>query len=254
MANLSDFLGGGGGFPEQRAFTASGSFTAPCTGKYLITAIGGGAAGRNDGRGGGAGGFAQKLISLAAGDVISFTVGAGGSTPGAAGGNTILTAPGVSLTANGGTTSAGGTATGGDLNVQGGHSGNVAGSGGGAVGVYGIGYGSAALNSSGGGGVGGASSSRGGGGAFGPSPVAHLGGPGLGLQASAPTFSTPFGFGRLLQPLGRGGNPEITGEAGGGGGAGGAGGLFGGGGGGGLFGGVVGVGGGGGVIIEWLAS
>ena len=58
--NLSDlFGGGGGGFPEQRAFTASGSFTAPRTGKYLITAIGGGAAGLNNGRGGGAGGFAQ---------------------------------------------------------------------------------------------------------------------------------------------------------------------------------------------------
>ena len=49
--NLSDFIGGGG-FPEQRAFTASGSFTALRTGEYLLTAIGGGAAGLNNGRGG----------------------------------------------------------------------------------------------------------------------------------------------------------------------------------------------------------
>ena len=120
--NLSDFLGSGGGFPEQRAFTTSGSFTAPRTGKYLLTAIGGGAADLNSGRGGGAGGFAQKLVSLASGDVVSFTIGAGGVSNGAAGGNTTLTAPGVSLTANGGTTTAGGTASGGDVNVQGGSS------------------------------------------------------------------------------------------------------------------------------------
>ena len=58
MSNISQFFnsggGGGGGFPEQRAFTTSGSFTAPRTGKYLLTAIGGGAAGLNSGRGGGA--------------------------------------------------------------------------------------------------------------------------------------------------------------------------------------------------------
>ena len=130
--NLSDLFGGGGGFPEQRAFTTSGSFTAPRTGKYLLTAIGGGAAGLNNGRGGGAGGFAQKLVSLAAGDLISLTIGAGGASNGASGGTTTLTAPGVSLTANGGTTASGGSASGGDINVTGGSSGNLAGTGGGA--------------------------------------------------------------------------------------------------------------------------
>ena len=42
--NLSDFLGSGG-FLEQRIFISSGSFTAPVSGKYLLTAIGGGGAG-----------------------------------------------------------------------------------------------------------------------------------------------------------------------------------------------------------------
>ena len=96
---ISSLIGGsrGGGFPEQRAFTTSGSFVAPRIGKYLLTAIGGGAAGTDGGRGGGAGGFAQKLVSLAAGNVITYTVGAGGASNGAAGGNTTLTAPGVWL-------------------------------------------------------------------------------------------------------------------------------------------------------------
>ena len=53
MSSISQFFNSGGGFPEQRAFTASGSFTAPRTGKYLLTAIGGGAAGLINGRGGG---------------------------------------------------------------------------------------------------------------------------------------------------------------------------------------------------------
>ena len=102
------------------------------------------------GFGGGAGGFAQKLVSLAAGNVISFTIGAGGASNGASGGTTVLTAPGVSLTANGGTTASGGSASGGDINVTGGSSGNAVATGGGAVGVYGVGYGSTATTGGGG--------------------------------------------------------------------------------------------------------
>ena len=78
---ISSLIGGGGNSvlstPVQIARTISGSFTAPKTGKYLITAIGGGGSGSSE-RGGGAGGMAQTLVSLSAGDVISFVVGAGG--------------------------------------------------------------------------------------------------------------------------------------------------------------------------------
>ena len=255
---ISSLIGGssGGGFPEQRAFTTSGSFVAPRTGKYLLTAIGGGAAGTNGGRGGGAGGFAQKLVSLSAGDVIIYTVGAGGVLNGAAGGNTTITAPGVSFAANGGTATAGGTASGGDVNVQGGSSGNVVASGGGAVGVYGVGYESAASEGSGGAGVGSASTGST------PGNALALGG----------GYSFDF-FGRILCPAGSGGNMKPgsggigsgVGEAGGmfsGGGGGGAqyspqyagaGGMFGGGGGGSALG-LGGAGGKGGVIIEWVTS
>jgi hypothetical protein len=88
-------------------------------GKYLVTAIGGGGSGgsgTNLCRGGGAGGLAQSICALKAGDVISFTVGAGGAyvagapVPGNAGGTTTVTIPGyTTLTSNGG---AGGAASG----------------------------------------------------------------------------------------------------------------------------------------------
>lgn len=245
MSNFSDFFGGGsGGIPQQRSFITSGTFTAPVTGKYLLTAIGGGAAGTSEGRGGGAGGFAQKPVTLAAGDVITFSVGAGGASSGATGGTTTLTAPGVSLSAGGGTSTAGGSATGGSLNTTGGVSGNSNGSGGGAVGVYGVGYGSAASMNSGGGGVGEASTTNPGGGAL-----------GKGYKLAGPAF----GAGRLLQPLGEIGGDGVVGaegrpgglfSGGGGGRSGGAGGVFGGGGGGSVqF--NEGPGGVGGVFIEW---
>ena len=86
MSLLSQFISSGGsGFLEQRVITKTGSFTAPVNGKYLITAIGSGAGGTNSGRGGGAGGFAQKLISLTAGTTITCVVGSAGAANGGSG-------------------------------------------------------------------------------------------------------------------------------------------------------------------------
>src|SRR5574343_1125365 len=108
MSSISQFFGGiGGGFYQQVAVTASGSFTCPVAGQYLVTAIGGGAGGTSSGRGGCAGGIAQSLVTLSASDVITYTIGAGGAVNGGACGNTTCTATGLSLTANGGTASAG---------------------------------------------------------------------------------------------------------------------------------------------------
>jgi len=64
MSFLSQFVGGGGGFYNQRVITSSTTFTIPRTGSYLITAIGGGGAGGVNSvsplpGGGGAGGFCQ---------------------------------------------------------------------------------------------------------------------------------------------------------------------------------------------------
>lgn len=254
--------GRGGTIPEQRVFTSSGTFVAPVEADYLASAIGAGAAGTNNGRGGGAGGFSQIKARLKAGERLDFTVGAGGVTSGQAGGNTTVTGPGVGLTANGGTSTAGGTASGGTVNVAGGASASGVGTGGGAVGVYGVGFSSGLSARGGGAGVGGASTGQQGGGAL----SATLG---LGLASAAPTSAIPFGSGRLLQPLGRGGAVNIAGEPGGGGGGGAEGGMFAGGGGGentlpGAAGGAFGGGGGGGgssssggpggvggVIIEW---
>lgn len=235
MSSVSQFMKTSAGIAEQVFYTSSGSFTAPVDGNYCISATGGGAATNTSTQRGGCGaGYAQKWIKLKAGDVVSFTVGAGGATNGASGGNTTVTAPGMSLVANGGTSTAGGTASGGDINVVGGVSGAAAGSGGGGVGVYGVGYGSAASSGSGGGGTGEAGTAAKGGAAA----------PGI-------TMSVGFANGRLVRPMGNGGtfSPYVTPGPGGGGIANNnsgtaPGGMFAGGGGG-SFNGPGGVGGGG---------
>lgn len=146
MSTMSQFFAAGG-VPIQYNTNTSGSFTTPVSGKYLITAIGGGGGGGGTGaRGGGAGGLAQSLVSLSSGVVLTLTVGAGGAGgyPGTAGGTTTVSGSGITtLTANGGAIStgtggAGGTASGGNImNVTGGSAGNGDYFGGGAVGVYG---------------------------------------------------------------------------------------------------------------------
>lgn len=151
--------------PQEILFTSSGSWTALYDCRVLVSIGGGGGSGgaRSSApataSGGGAGGFSQKLIRLTAGDVLSFTVGAGGAkvngnSNGVAGGTTTLTGPSISLTANGGAGGlqaanagvsgvAGGTASGGMINNTGGRSGSISWAGtaygataGGSVGIY----------------------------------------------------------------------------------------------------------------------
>jgi hypothetical protein len=81
----------GGGFSAFSAYSASGSFTVPSgvTKIHVILAAGGGAGGGGNaqggdvatgtgGRGGGAGVLAGSNIAVTSGQVIAFTVGAGG--------------------------------------------------------------------------------------------------------------------------------------------------------------------------------
>ena len=161
----------------ERLIVESGNFVVPYTGRYLVTAIGGGGSGGcGDGgaslcSGGGAGGMAQKSVLFKKNDVLTIVVGAAGAAvvtgaprAGNAGGNTTVSGPGLALVANGGgpgnyrsaatvgtaSGAVGGTATGGDLNITGGGSGTATAltggtsqhvlTGGGSVGVYGVGY------------------------------------------------------------------------------------------------------------------
>ncbi|MGY8868251.1 MAG: hypothetical protein ACKVJK_21810, partial [Methylophagaceae bacterium] len=95
-----------------QAFTTAGggTFTVPSGVTNIgIMSIGGGAAGLaggaagtiSSGGGGGAIGFKNNL-AVTPGDVISFTVGAGGSGSSANGGNTSVTINSVTYTAGGG--------------------------------------------------------------------------------------------------------------------------------------------------------
>lgn len=137
-------------------YTASGSWTVPAGVTSLTVAAWGGGGGgggstgnKNGGSGGGGGGYTTAIIAVTAGQVIPFTVGAGGiAAVGANGGNggntTILT-----LAANGGiggakdkgTAGAGGTATGGTTNTTGtaGSTGTTTGGAGGAGANGGVG-------------------------------------------------------------------------------------------------------------------
>jgi hypothetical protein len=141
-------LGGG-----VRFFFASTSWTVPATGTYRIQAWGGsgtGAVARGGSvfvTGGGGGAKCTKTVKLTAGDVLAFTVGAGGAlnqltangqANGNDGGDTTITGPnGLNMVAGGGkggkyaTTvavvdgGAGGIASGGDENLSGGRGGSI---------------------------------------------------------------------------------------------------------------------------------
>lgn len=119
-----------GGFDTQEYHTASGTFTVPdFIYKLKVQLWGGGAGGSNASagvaRGGsGAGGYGLKIFDVTPGQMIAYTIGAGGvtGTPGTAGGTSTF----LTMTANGGAAGAttiygtvGGTATGGDMNVTG---------------------------------------------------------------------------------------------------------------------------------------
>lgn len=161
MSSISQFLASGGNpLYFEKVFLTSTTWTVPVTGKYLVTAIGGGGSGAAGVQttffigSGAAGGLAQALVPLAAGTVLTITCGAGGAavagsttaTAGNNGGTTTVTGDVLNLIANGGqggvtnfntTSASGGTASNGNvMNVTGGNGRR----GGGAVGVYGTGY------------------------------------------------------------------------------------------------------------------
>lgn len=171
----------------------SGSWESPVTGDVEVECwgpgggggAGGAGSGSNGGSGGGGGGYCKKTISVTAGQLVPYSIGAVGvggidAGTGQGGAGTATTAAGT-LTANGGAggdygdndptvAAAGGTATGGDINTSGSSSSAVtigndggaggAGANGGAGGAGGIESGAAAAagTSPGGGGGGGARS------------------------------------------------------------------------------------------------
>ena len=247
MSAASFFEVGGGGVPHQWATASSSTFTAPVTGKYLITLVGVGSGASNT-QGGSSGAIAQSLVTLTAGTVVTCTHGTPGTghttTPVTGTSSTISASGMTTLTCTAGTPSSPGTASGGNVFNRNGVAGAVSTyRGGSSVAVYGTGYAAA--------GQGGAGCGEG-------APVSgmpYLGGaaiPGL-------TNTSLYLNGRLLAPAGIGGTSSATtpadacGRPGGGGGndssVGGRGGMFAGGGAASntnTFGGRGGVGGGGG--------
>ena len=117
------FAAAGGGFKSLQVFDASGTWTKPAgIKKILVKLVGCGAAGNHQGQGGGAGGYAEKLIDATS--LTSETVTVTSSRAGNAAGTT--TSFGSHLSATGGqlgTASRGGKpglGSGGDLNAYGG--------------------------------------------------------------------------------------------------------------------------------------
>lgn len=102
-------------FNTRDIITTSGTYTAPVTGWYKITAKGGGGGGAKatqtnlGGGGGGEGGTTIAYVSMTAGDTASVVIGAGGTggatttgTAGTNGGNTSVTINGNTYTGGGG--------------------------------------------------------------------------------------------------------------------------------------------------------
>ena len=122
-------------FLNQQTYTtpaANVSITVPANvNTVTIEAYGGGGAGietpgaqANNNAGGG--GYSKVTVPVVAGEVFTYTIGAGGSTSGSNGSNTTVTGNAVSIIANGGgggqatTYGAGGSASGGNVNLSGG--------------------------------------------------------------------------------------------------------------------------------------
>lgn len=174
-------------FNTRDIITTSGTYTAPVTGWYKITAKGGGGGGgggirtsypeNSGGGGGGEGGTIIRYVQMTAGDTATVVIGAGGTgggqgASGTVGGNTNVSIDGNMYTAGGGgagSFSAGGTGGTGDIIGAAGGGGDVnTGSGataGGTGGGTGGGYSQRDTNgtngTAGGGGAGGAGSASG---------------------------------------------------------------------------------------------
>ena len=181
------------GTPMVNTGTGTFTFTVPTgVSRLKITATGGGAAGgtaasnAGAGQGGGGAGATSILVtSVTSGQVLTISVGAGGSPSGGAGGATTVTSTGINISAGGGAgIVTGGTATGGTINIDGGsgtrgslgtvisNGGGGAGGGsywggGGAGGSYSAGSPGGAASAYGGGGGGGGTGGTGGVGAAG---------------------------------------------------------------------------------------
>jgi hypothetical protein len=102
---------------------SAATFTVPWSGRYRVVAIGGGGGGGASsnavggaGGGGGGGGYSELTPELTKDDVLTYTVGAGGtagvaySGNGGAGGNTTVTDGSTTITAGGGGGGSGGFA------------------------------------------------------------------------------------------------------------------------------------------------
>jgi len=199
------------GIFTTQVFTASGSFTKPTGVGYLWVWLAGGGGAGGAGGGGIAGQGGQGAVPVltlvditAEGDPITVTIGSGGASSGANGGNTVfgslLTAPGANGGATGGSENTTDLAIAGSFKSNGGQGGDPGGGGGnstsgqaslfaaggvalltnntGGGGGGGIGAGGAGGTASGAGGAGGISAGGGGGGNVG-SPAGGAGGDGI---------------------------------------------------------------------------
>lgn len=116
--SLEDLIAGGigGGATGAIYNEASGTYTAPVSGTYRVTIVGGGGSGSSDtaqanyhasGAGGGAGGWQQFWVDMAANDEYTVVIGAGGAVAhamnsGNRGGTTTFEYDGTTHSVNGG--------------------------------------------------------------------------------------------------------------------------------------------------------
>ena len=144
LGNSGDTVTGAGGIASVQVFTTLGSqtWTRPSgVIRVMVEVQGAGGAGckaqsnTTKGMGGGAGGYAKKLLDVSSIASSTIVVGAGGAaqatndTAGAAGGDSSWADGTNTITGSGGpggtftpySTIGGGTATGGDINMQGGY-------------------------------------------------------------------------------------------------------------------------------------
>lgn len=213
MGYSATFGGQTGGTPRQWATATSATFTTTRAGKYRVTLVGVGSGAANAAQAGSSGAIAQSLVTLAAGVVLTATLGAPGvaaASPTPGGTSTISGTGLATLTCTGGTPSVPGVASGGNVFNRSGVAGSVGASrGGSSVAVYGAGF---AATTQGGAGVGESAPVTG---------MIYVGGAAItGLTNVSSHIS-----GRLLQPAGIGGYgmttasfPDAVGRPGGGGG------------------------------------